>query len=400
MAPIAWRDLRYGERSATRVYGGALTLAILPTVLSAGPVRAAAILLLFVLAITMLTSISPGPLAFPAACVALAAAGAIGALLPGFVCLGYRALPLVQRAGVLALAVAVLAIPAPYATLPLVITAGQEELRDFAVVLGAHAVVFGVLPVVLGRALAVRQETLNTYRERADQAERERGLLAREAVLLERGRIAREAHDVLGHRLSLISMYAGGLEMNQELGSAERSAQARQIRECARESVEDLRAILDLLGRDDDLTLDPLASGQGLRGVQGVIEGGRAAGMDIVLEAEEGIEARLDRAPFLTRQALVRIVQEGLTNAARHGDGGPLTVTLRTMSGDQLEVSVANRRAEPAAGQPGSRRGLAGLAERARVAGGTLEVLPTASTFLVRGSLPFGDDASPRMTRP
>ena len=239
-------------------------------------------------------------------------------------------------------------------------TAGTETLNNVLIVLVAL-----VLPAVLGLWVRARAELLVALRERAERAESEQRTLAREAVLEERARITREMHDVVGHRVSLMVLQAGAVDMAAEDPTRVRQL-AGQLQDAGRRSLEELRQLIGLL--TDSEQEAPLGPQPGLSDVDELVEDARRAGLDVDL-TRTGTPRELD--PTVGRTAY-RVVQEGLTNAGKHAPGSPVTVTLEVRDGE-LAVTVLNRRAtRPPTALPSSGLGLIGLRERVRTVGGTL----------------------------
>ncbi|WP_396646056.1 sensor histidine kinase [Microbacterium sp.] len=252
------------------------------------------------------------------------------------------------------------------------------------------------IPYVAGLAIAARRDLLDSLRARAAHAEAERTARAAEAVLLERARIASEAHDVLGHKLSLLTMQAGGLELNAGAGPEVVAHQARLIRTSARAALNDLRSIIGSLDAGESVDVDALDSGtvvNDLSSIRRLVDESVQSGATVQLRLPEAIEHRdLDRA--ITR-ATYRIVQEGLTNAHKHAPGLPVSVTLdgNPSSGILIEVrnptpSASSSPAKSPA-RTASGRGIPGLRERARIVGGELTVHDDASAFALSARLPW-----------
>ena len=161
--------------------------------------------------------------------------------------------------------------------------------------------------------------------------------------------------------------------------SPERAAESlRLIEQAARSGLRDMRGLLAALGGEDENGLAPLP---GLDAIAELVDGARAAGLDVELR-EEG--RRGDLAPG-TGTTLYRILQEALTNAARHGADGRTTVELRWRD-DAVELEVAN----PVGGMPegSDGRGLVGMRERAALVGGELSAEARDGSFRVRARLP------------
>lgn len=248
------------------------------------------------------------------------------------------------------------------------------------------------IPYVAGLAIAARRELLDSLRARAAHAEAERTARAAEAVLLERARIASEAHDVLGHKLSLLTMQAGGLELNADAGPEVVAHQARLIRTSARAALNDLRSIIGSLDAGESPDVDPLDSGMvvnDLSSIRRLVDESVQSGATVQLRLPETIQHRdFDRA--ITR-ATYRIVQEGLTNAHKHAPGAPVSVTLDGDPTRGLLVEVRNptetTSLSPATAPSG--RGVPGLRERARIVGGELTVRDEKSVFVLSARLPW-----------
>ena len=239
----------------------------------------------------------------------------------------------------------------------------------------------GIAGAALGWGLFVRarRELVRSLHELADRA----GDEAREA---ERRRIAREMHDVLAHRLSLLSVHAGALEFNSDAPPEEVAEAAGVIRENARAALEELRGVVGVLREDtgESLTEPPQPT---LADLPALVEESRAAGMRIDARIEPD-----DAAPSAAvGRTAYRIVQEGLTNARKHAPGAAVTITVQAVDADlQVEVrSLAPVAVPSAAPLPGAGTGLIGLAERVTLAGGELEhgVDPDGA-FVLRARLP------------
>ncbi|WP_410572130.1 sensor histidine kinase [Amycolatopsis sp. cmx-4-61] len=203
-------------------------------------------------------------------------------------------------------------------------------------------------------------------------------LVAAQARLRERARIASDMHDSLGHELSLIAVRAAALEVAGGLDDAQRDA-AAQLRTSAATATERLREIIGVL-REDAAPVEPVQGDLGE-----LISRARASGLQIksTVDAAE--------APPMVARAAYRVVQEALTNVAKHAPGAAVTVRVRS-SGARTDVSVVN--APPPAGPlPGAASGhvgLIGLRERVRLVGGTLRAGPDAGGFAVTATLPHG----------
>jgi signal transduction histidine kinase len=255
---------------------------------------------------------------------------------------------------------------------------------DLTVIL---AVVLAVLTVsaLLGRYRRQRDALVAAGWERAARLAHERDLIADQARLRERSRIAQDMHDSLGHELSLIALQAGALELDDDLPDRHRET-ARLLRATTADAVGRLREIVGLL-RDDG---EPAPTQPAEEGVAALVERASASGVDIRL-VQDGDAMPL--APLVDR-AVYRAVQESVTNATKHAPGAPVLVRLRH-DADAITVEVTNGPAAeppPERGQGG--RGLLALAERVRLVGGRLTAGPHGDGFRVSARLPRRAGAS------
>jgi signal transduction histidine kinase len=257
-----------------------------------------------------------------------------------------------------------------------------ETLNEWVgAVTGALLVV--VLPGALGAWARARADLMAALTERAERAEAERELLAREAIATERARIAREMHDAVGHRVSLMVLQAGAIEMAAT--DRDRVEQlACQVQVAGRQALDELRQAVGVLrdGEDDGAPLTPQP---GLDDIERLVKECRAAGMDVEMTAPPeapSVDPAVCRAAY-------RIVQEGLTNAGRHAPGAAVTVAVERPAG-RLVVRVVN--GPPRASTRttvGGGFGLIGLGERVRTLDGTLRAEPRLDGgFLVEAVLP------------
>jgi signal transduction histidine kinase len=254
--------------------------------------------------------------------------------------------------------------------------------------LGAVAFVLVLTAAVIGWGMFVRskRQLLLSLRDRARRAETEARLRAEQAQRLAREAIAREMHDVLAHRLTLLSVHAGALEFRPDAPREEIARAAGVIRESAHEALQDLREIIGVLragDRDDTGRPQPT-----LAALDALVAESREAGMKVTLDQRVADAAEV---PASVGRTAYRIVQEGLTNARKHAPGAEVAVTVTGAPGDGLAVTVRNPPpGRPVPPVPGSGQGLIGLTERATLAGGRLEHGPLRDGgFEVRAWLPF-----------
>jgi signal transduction histidine kinase len=222
---------------------------------------------------------------------------------------------------------------------------------------------FAVGPVLAGLWMHQRAELLAVLRERADEAERTRTLLADQAVFAERRRIAREMHDVVAHRVTAVALQAGALSLRAPDEKTEQAAET--IRAVSATALEELRGILQVL-RDD--APDVASPGAGLlASLEDLVEEVTATGARVELKLPDPLPA----VPDQVGRAAYRVVQESLTNAGKHAPHAAVDVRLAT-DGDRLAVEVTNRLTPHHTGVPGSGYGLVGMRERVELAGGEL----------------------------
>ena len=291
----------------------------------------------------------------------------------------------VHRRFAVAAAVAALAL----ATTPIYIAA-HPEANDPWWVSAVIAVLATGLVIAWGMFVRARRELVASLRERAHRAEAEQQLRVEQARQYERARIAREMHDVLAHRISLLSMHAGALEFRPDAPPAEIARAAGVVRDSAHQALQDLREVIGVL-REDTADGGPERPQPALTSLPELLDESRAAGMHVSSECRV---ADLAAVPDGVGRNAYRIVQEGLTNARKHAQGTAVTVTVDGAAGAGLTVEVRNRlplgEAAAAAAIPGTGTGLVGLTERASLAGGRLEHGRTEDgDFELRAWLPW-----------
>jgi signal transduction histidine kinase len=247
-------------------------------------------------------------------------------------------------------------------------------------------VVATVAVVAFGMYIGSRRELLWTLRERARQAESEQELRVGHARSAERERIAREMHDVLAHRISLVTMHAGALAYRTDLAPEQVRETARLIQQKAHEAMTDLRQVLGMLRGEDGIPDRPQPT---LADLGTLMDEARTSGM--VVDFADRLPDDVAPADQVGR-TVYRIVQEALTNARKHAAGTHVSVTVDGEPARGLTVVVGNskpvgRFARTEA--PGSGLGLVGLRERAALTGGTLTIHETDTAFTLRGWLPW-----------
>ncbi|MEV2255132.1 histidine kinase [Streptomyces sp. NPDC050147] len=245
-----------------------------------------------------------------------------------------------------------------------------------------------VLPWLLGRYRRQYADLTATGWRLAERMEHEQQVIADRTRIRERARIAGDMHDSLGHDLTLIAVRAGVLEVDPTLDARQQAA-VGELREAAGAATERLREIIGVLRADDEAP--PRAPSE--ESADALVERARASGVEVTL-VRSG--ATGDLAPMVGH-AVHRVLQESLTNAAKHAPGAAVRVRI-ARDGDTLRLTVVNDPA-PAGRLPGvasGGSGLVGLDERVRLAGGTLRAGPTdGGGFEVTAELPAAG-AAPR----
>jgi signal transduction histidine kinase len=253
---------------------------------------------------------------------------------------------------------------------------------------GVHtAVVFAgsfvLWPATLGAYVPARAALVAVLTERAQRAESDRDAAARAAVQDERVRIAGEMHDVVGHRVSLMVLHAGAVEM-AAADPSKVTQLAEQMQAAGRQALQELRQLVGLLRADEPLDA-PLTPQPTLADLPALLEESRSAGMAVTLDPlgrPRPLSALVDRTAY-------RVVQEALTNAGRHAPGGAVAVTL-AYDQTHLTVRVVNGRgtSRPTT-VAGHGHGLIGLRERAHAVGGQLRANPVLDGgFSIEAVLP------------
>ena len=245
-----------------------------------------------------------------------------------------------------------------------------------------------------GMYVRARRQLLATLRERARRAEAAQLVRAEGARLAERTRIAREMHDVLAHRISLVALHAGALEVAPDPSPDQVRESAALLRSTAHQALEELREVIGVLREEPGQT-----QGQGqpstapqptLADIPRLVEETRRSGAKVELEMHVDGAAT---APGALGRDAYRIVQEALTNISKHARGTLAQVRVTGAPDRGLHVSVRN---PPAVGAndrptpPGSGTGLLGLQERVTLANGVLVHGPdTSGGFVVEAELPW-----------
>ena len=235
-----------------------------------------------------------------------------------------------------------------------------------------------------GSYIGSRREWSWQLRMRAERAEAEQDLRAREAQSTERQRIAREMHDVLAHRISQISMHAGALAYRTDLDADALRQGTADIQTTANAALNDLREVLGVLRDDAGVELEhPQPT---YADVPALVADAQASGMNVAWH--DLLRDDTASLPATVGRTIYRIVQEGITNARKHAPGALLTVEVSGAPGHGVDLLLSNP-VGFGSRVPGSGVGLIGLSERAGLGGGRLEHRLEDGTFVLRGWLPW-----------
>ncbi len=237
----------------------------------------------------------------------------------------------------------------------------------------------------IGRRIRIRGDYLTLLHERAAQTEREQAAAARRAVAEERTRIARELHDVVAHRVTLMTVQAGAAKTvaGDDPEGALRAMEA--VEQAGRQALGELRHLLGVLR--PEAGADGLGPQPGIADVPRLVDQFEEAGVNVSLTIDDqhpDLPARVELSTY-------RIVQEALTNVLKHaGQGARAEVRLSTEShGVDIEVLDTGHGATIL---PGSGHGIVGMRERALLLGGTFDAGPRpGGGFQVAAHLPIED---------
>lgn len=258
--------------------------------------------------------------------------------------------------------------------------------NEYAFTIPFIALLIGVT-VGWGMYIGSRRELLATLRERAETAESEQHARVAQARTAERSRIAREMHDVLAHRISLVTMHAGALAYRDDLTAEQVRVTAGIIQDNSHRAMIELREVLGIL-RDGPGDAAPELPQPSADDLADLVAEARQSGMRI----ESIGDLDVSGIPDLLGRTLYRVVQEGLTNARKHAAN--TLVTLRVDSdpstGIRIEVRNPLQVGEASSGAPVSGLGLVGLSERTELAGGRLSHrLSPSGEFVLEAWLPW-----------
>lgn len=216
-----------------------------------------------------------------------------------------------------------------------------------------------------GRIVRHRAQAVEEARERSAQ-------LAQDAVATERERIARELHDIVAHALSIVALQAAAAQRFLPKDVHRAGEHLELTRRTAQQALGEMRNLLGVL-REEPALYRPQP---GIAQLPELVAETDAFGHACTLELDTSLDALSDGHAL----AVYRVVQEALTNVRKHAPGADVAVTVRRVAAATVETAIENGRPRPETSArehlPGSGHGIPGMAERARVYGGTLEAGP------------------------
>jgi signal transduction histidine kinase len=244
-------------------------------------------------------------------------------------------------------------------------------------------VVFSVVPWLVGQALRRERHRTSELQKLAAELESQREQRARDAVAVERGRIARELHDIVGHAISLIAVQADAASKLVRRDPQRAIEPLDAIQSTARGALAEMRQLVGLLRETE--TAAPLDPQPGLADIEQLVDETRHSGLPVTLEVSgdrHPLPATLDLAAY-------RIVQEGLTNVRKHANNAHAHVRVLYEPG-QIRVEVYDNGAGTSNPAAVGGHGLLGIRERVSLLGGSVDARPEPDGgFAVRARLPL-----------
>ena len=301
-----------------------------------------------------------------------------------------------MRKGMKAIPVVVAAMIMGVALAPSLSPSREEGALVLAATYAVAILPICIVCVMLGVNLQAREELLRSASREARLIRTTQEASIAQSRAEERARISREMHDSLAHRLSLISLHAGALQTRTYLDIGSVRKIAGSIHTLAADSGRELRQILAVLHDD--------GSADGARAtwsdVEDVLSWEREAGQEIDLHLAESWAESFEAADARSRHAVLRTIEELLTNARRHGAGGVVRLDCEVEASDgpgddgaALVVRCVNDcLSTPRPTAPGGGLGLEGLRERLRLLGGELHVSQRTEQFIVMAAVPARPD--------
>jgi signal transduction histidine kinase len=243
------------------------------------------------------------------------------------------------------------------------------------------------VPALLGRYLVARRNLLANLRERAERTDREQRLLAEQARAEERTRLAAEMHDVVTHRVSLMVLQAGAIEVT--VADPETRRAIAGLRDAGMQALDELRELVGVFGGERTGESPSVGQPAPQPNLQELVDASFAAGVDVRLVGTGDAGA----VPLPVLRTAYRVVQEALTNVHKHAPGGRVRVELG-YGPDVVSVAVSNTAAtaDPVLVASGSGSGLRGLRARVEIIGGTLRAASRpGGGFEVRAEIPVSE---------
>jgi signal transduction histidine kinase len=261
---------------------------------------------------------------------------------------------------------------------------GHDQVPEVQIAFGA--LVWG-LAWFAGERTRLRRQQLTELRERALRAEQEAVRERRLAVAEERARIARDLHDSAAHAINVIAVQAGAARLWQEQDPGRSRTALETIEDVAHRTVAEIDQIVHSLREEDLASEGPVEPSPGLAAMKSLIAQHTSAGLPVTVATTgkpRPLGGAVDRAAY-------RILQEALTNCARHGHG-EASVEL-AFGGEALELTIENavRPNVPIQASVNGGHGLVGMCERAALLGGELEAGRRNGAFRVHARLPYGE---------
>ncbi|WP_131737406.1 sensor histidine kinase [Actinomadura roseirufa] len=239
------------------------------------------------------------------------------------------------------------------------------------------------VPVLLGLYMGARKQLVASLQERAARLEREQHLLAERARGEERTRIAREMHDVVANRISVMVVHAGALKAIAVRDPHRAAETATVIGDMGRQALEELRHVIGVLRQGEEVLPQEAVT---LAHVRELVGQSGAAGLRVELSVR-GEERPI---PVAVGRTVYRLVQEALTNVHKHAGTADTRIDLGLLP-EAVEVEIANGAptAPPDHELPSGGNGLLGLRERVTALGGSFEAGPRGDGYAVRARLPL-----------
>jgi signal transduction histidine kinase len=244
----------------------------------------------------------------------------------------------------------------------------------------SNALQFGVITLVV---MVLVRRVVGDRERRAQLAERERDLAAREAVVEERARIARELHDAIAHNVSMMVVQASAAGRVLEGDQQDVRRALETVETTGRATVDEMRRLIGVVRSADGLALAPQPT---LSDLERLVSEVRDAGVDVDLQVEGNA---VPLPPGIDLSAY-RIVQEALTNTLKHAGDASAVVVVR-YRGRDVELEVVDDGGSGSTNGTGTGHGLIGMRERVALWGGELEAGPReGGGFAVKARLPVG----------